>query len=126
MRSGMGQDDSQNGSQNRGTISYRSARFRKARSPKPIQDILERVLKRKGLDKKIAQYRFVAHWDEIVGEEIAKRARPDRIQGRCLVVRVQSSVWAQELGFLKGVFLSRLSKYLDSPGLVTDIRFQVG
>lgn len=107
-------------------VSYRRSRQRRQRSPKTIQFVLERVLKRRGLDKKVAQYRFVEHWEEIVGEEIAKRAKPDRIQGSCLIVRVQSSVWAQELGFLKQVFLSRLKRYLDSPGMINDIRFQVG
>lgn len=88
--------------------------------------VLARALRRNGLDKDIARYRFVLKWPEIVGLEIAKRATPECIRGNALVVRVSDSTWANELSFQKDVILNRLRKHLDSNIELDDVMFYVG
>lgn len=99
---------------------------RKMKAPMKADELLASALKGLGLDEKIARYRFVTHWREIVGPEIASRTRPECLRNGALVVRVTSSAWAQELSFQKGTILKRLAKFLDAKDLVEDINFYVG
>lgn len=96
------------------------------RRPVAVSQVLGPLLKRHGLDKKIARYEFVRRWPEIVGEEISKRTRPECFRGNTLVVRVCNSVWAQELSFYKQVILKRLRRHLTQGQVVDDLLFQVG
>lgn len=100
-------------------------RAQRGANPIPAEEVLKKALARLGLDREIARYRFVLHWKEIVGEEIAKRSKPECIKNRALVVRVADSAWAQELSFQKHVILTRLRRYLDQKEIVEDVIFYV-
>jgi predicted nucleic acid-binding Zn ribbon protein len=102
------------------------AQKKKRREPALVRGVLGATLEQYGLDKKIARYQFVLRWPEVVGPEIAKRARPEALRGSCLMVHVDSSAWVQELSFQKAVILARLKKILDDPDLIKDISFRVG
>ena len=94
--------------------------------PKEISQVLTDALRKYGLNKDIARYQFVLHWDSIVGDVIAKRSRPECIRNGCLVVRVTDSAWAQELTFQKEVILKRLKRFVDEDEVVSDVMFCVG
>lgn len=98
---------------------------RTTREPARAEAILRSALRRHGIDKQLARYRFVLHWKEIVGEEIAKRSRPECIRSNTLVVRVCDSTWAHELSFRKEVILSRLRRFLGEEEVVRDVHFYV-
>lgn len=93
--------------------------------PATVRSILGPTLKRYGLDRGLEKYEFVLRWKEIVGEEIAKRSRPEKVRGRTLLVRVQDSAWAQELTFQKSVLLSRLKRNLGDSCRIDDIYFLI-
>lgn len=88
-------------------------------------DILASVLSKYGLDRKVKEYQFVADWEQIVGSEIARRSRPEKLYKGTLFVKVMGSAWAQELSFHKATIIRRVAKYLNRPELVKDIRFLV-
>jgi len=64
-------------------------------------------------------------WPETVGGHIARNAHPAACRGGVLFVNVASSVWMQELSFLKEKILSELNARLGSAKL-KDIRFKIG
>lgn len=64
-------------------------------------------------------------WDRTVGAAIAENTRPAAFRGGHLVVNVSSSIWAQQLQFLKADLIAKVNRALGKP-LVTDIRFKVG
>lgn len=64
-------------------------------------------------------------WEEIVGEALAKRSRPDRYGRGTVWVAVTGSAWAQEMRMRKEIFLARLRERSDDPSLFLDIRFGV-
>lgn len=64
-------------------------------------------------------------WEEIVGEALAKRSRPDRYGRGVVWVAVTGSAWAQEMRMRKEIFLSRLRDRVDDPSLFLDMRFGV-
>lgn len=81
------------------------------RRPQAVKGVLGSVLRRYGLEQKLAQYQFVAQWPQIVGEEIARRSQPEYIANGQLIVRVCDSGWSQELSFQKHVIIKRLNRF---------------
>jgi predicted nucleic acid-binding Zn ribbon protein len=99
-------------------------KFRK--TPDSVKSILAAVLKKHGLETKLAKYDFVLHWAEIVGPEIAKRTKPLQIRNGVLTVAVQNSIWAQELTFNKKMIIKKLSERVgENSNTVKDIHFNV-
>ncbi|HEX4475650.1 MAG TPA: DciA family protein [Polyangiaceae bacterium] len=62
-------------------------------------------------------------WRRIVGERVAERTRPGKIQCGVLTVYVASSVWAQELSLLSSAMKDRLA---EAGFAVDEVRFRVG
>lgn len=71
------------------------------------------------------QLRIWDIWKEAVGPRIAERAQPETLRNSVLVVSVSSSVWMQELSFLKQKIIDRLQQKL-APGMIKDVRFKLG
>jgi Dna[CI] antecedent, DciA len=65
----------------------------------------------------------LADWRRAVGERLAQKTHPERINDGVLTVRVPSSTWAQELSLLSDVVLQRLSA---AGHPVQKLRFHVG
>jgi len=63
-----------------------------------------------GLERAIRAHHALHAWDAIVGDEIARVARPLRFEGGTLWVAVKSNTWAQELNFQKATLLERLNR----------------
>lgn len=101
------------------------AKRRRLARPVAVEKVLSSALRVHGLDKRIARYRFVQHWEDIVGAPIAEVAKPECFSRKRLIVRVASAAWMQELTFQKPVILRRLKRFLDDPSMVQDIWFRV-
>lgn len=99
--------------------------YRRPTMPLAVESILRSVLATRGLDKRLAAYQWVTHWEKIVGTGIARRTRPASLKKGVLTVEVTDSAWAQELQFRKQVIMARLAKFVNNNQLVTDVRFVV-
>ena len=104
---------------------YRLPKQRRRRKLSKVDGVLRSVFKKYGIEHKLHRYTFVQYWPEVVGEELAKRSRPQRIHGETLIVTVKNSAWAQEMSFLKKTILERLKKYLQRGVHISDVRFVV-
>jgi hypothetical protein len=62
-------------------------------------------------------------WYDAVGDRVARRTRPIRLERKVLTVRAATAVWAQELSFLAPTIVKRLAA-LGCP--VESLRFLVG
>ena len=62
------------------------------------------------------------HWASVVGDEIARRAEPDTLEGGVLTVRVTDPAWGQMVVKLQGRIVPALNRALGS-GLVRRINF---
>lgn len=93
--------------------------------PLAIAEILESILKRRGLGKKLKQYSLFEIWNELVGPLLAKQTRPKRMQGNTLIVTAKSASWVQELFFMKPFIIKKIEENIPGAG-ITDIRFIVG
>ena len=96
-----------------------------ARKIHKLDKVLRKALGKMGLTAKLEGYRIWPLWNEIVGEEIAKRAQPERLRNRILFIRVSNSVWMQELQTMKPLLLERIHKRVKKAP-IDDIRFRLG
>jgi len=82
------------------------------RKAAPVGQLIESLLRSRGMDAKVREYHTWKIWDEAVGPQIASQARPVRIRDGVLEVRVAQPVWMQQLQLLKPKILARLNDHL--------------
>ena len=90
-----------------------------------INKVLQKTLRKMDLDVKLEGYRIWLLWTDIVGEQIATRAQPERLRNRILFVKVSSSTWMQQLQTMKHLLLERIQKVIKQ-AVIEDIRFSLG
>ncbi len=95
------------------------------RAPGKVGDILKSSFGRLGVSKRLNEYTIMKVWDDVVGEEIAQRARPLRLIKGKLYVNVSSSPWMSELVHLKESMRGRINERLGH-NTVEDIVFRLG
>jgi hypothetical protein len=88
-------------------------------------NILSGLAKRLGLESRLFELRLQHQWREIVGDPIATHTCPDQIRFKKLYLTVRSSVWLQQLTFLKPTLITKLNEKAGTD-LITDITFRVG
>ena len=98
---------------------------RKSGTPEPIESILERVFTSLGLGMKVKQSQIWEVWDSVVGEAIARQARPQQVRNMILWISVSSSTWMQQLEFMKKEIVHRLNDHIGEV-VIKDIRFRIG
>jgi len=89
---------------------------------KKMGDILPSILRKMGIKKGIEQGKAIAFWEDIVGDDIARHARPFRAKKGILYVAVTSSVWANELQFMEPEIRKKINEYLKKD-VIYKIRF---
>ena len=87
--------------------------------------ILSGLAKRLGLESRLFELRLQHQWREIVGDPVAAHTWPDQIRFKKLHLIVRSSVWMQQLTFLKPALLAKLNEQAGTE-LVTEIALRVG
>lgn len=92
---------------------------------KHIGNILGGVLSAFRKDPDLELTGLFSLWDNVVGEAVAKNARPAGFKGKILLVHVGSSVWIQELQYYKKEMITKLNEALGKE-LVCDIKFKIG
>ena len=66
-----------------------------------------------------------AVWQEVVGEAIAANTKPATMKGKLLIVNVSSSIWVQELHFMKKDLVQKLNERVGAY-LVEEVKFKIG
>ncbi len=63
-------------------------------------------------------------WSSLVGPHLASKSEPFKIFGKRLIISVPSSVWANEIDFMKVTILERIQHDPEIGLAVEEIRFQ--
>lgn len=93
--------------------------------PQPIGEILSAAFKKRGMAVQIEQNAASKLWSKAVGPKIAAQTRPDILRAGTLFVRTTSSVWVQQLHFMKDDIRQKLNT-LAGKTIVRDIHFTIG
>lgn len=64
-------------------------------------------------------------WQEVVGPEAARHAKPVGLRGSVLLVHTETGLWAQELSAQREMFIHEINRRLGAAA-VSDIRFRQG
>ncbi len=91
-----------------------------------LGSILSSLLKNLGLEERVKVGRLFSSWEEIVGEQIARHAKPVEYSRGVLVVSVDSSAWLAELSqYMKPEILKKLREQ-SGDLVIKDIKFRMG
>ena len=91
----------------------------------PLKDVMASILKDTSLPFNPQDALLWEIWDDVVGDTIAKNARPTWIKDRRLRVEVTNPIWLQELEFVKENIRERLNGRLGREA-VERIEFRLG
>jgi len=91
----------------------------------PIGDILFSALKKRGMAAKLEENAFFKLWPQAVGAQIAAQTQPDGWHAGTLFVKTTSSVWVQQLHFMKEDIRRKMNE-LAGKTVVKEIHFTVG
>ena len=75
------------------------------------------------ITKKLREYNVLTSWETIVGEQIAKVAKPQRIDNRILLVAVASAPWRAELSMRRREIIEKINSAVGKK-VLQDIRFR--
>jgi len=78
----------------------------------PLKQILDRVLGRGPLARKLAAAEIWTIWEAAVGAKVAKHARPVRLENGVLLVDVDSPAWHHQLHLLERHLIQELNARL--------------
>jgi hypothetical protein len=93
--------------------------------PQPIGKALDQVMRSLGAPEASGVHLVFDRWSEVVGESLAARTRPLKIEGSHLVLAVDEPAIATHVRFLQAELLARLEELL-GPGRVTALDLRVG
>ncbi|MFL6205245.1 MAG: DUF721 domain-containing protein [Acidimicrobiales bacterium] len=92
---------------------------------RPVGESLDAVMRGLGAPEASGVHLVFDRWSEVVGEALAARTRPLRMDGGRLVLAVDEPAIATHVRFLQGELLARLEALL-GPGRVTALDLRVG
>jgi len=90
-----------------------------------IGEVLFSILKKRGMTSKLEENALVKLWPKAVGPQIASKTQPDCFRNGTLFVKTISSVWVQQLHFIKEEIRGKLNE-LAGKSAIKEIRFLVG
>ena len=90
-----------------------------------IGEVLFSILKKRGMTSKIEENALGKLWPKAVGPQIASKTKPDSLRNGTLFVKTVSSVWVQQLHFIKEEIRGKLNELYGKP-VIKEIRFLVG
>ncbi|MGH2786251.1 MAG: DciA family protein, partial [Actinomycetota bacterium] len=78
-----------------------------------------------GWEERMALGRLKTSWASIVGEQIAARSEPIRLEEGRLTIRVEGGAWAAELALLGSTLANSAAHFL-GPGRVREVAVVAG
>jgi predicted nucleic acid-binding Zn ribbon protein len=98
--------------------------MKKEKSIYRIGDFLENFLEKKGLLTRIKEEMAIQMWREIVGEEIFKNVKAEKVKNGILYVKCKNPSWKQEVNFKKEEIIKKLNKFLKKE-IIKDIKYLI-
>lgn len=70
------------------------------RDPQPISAGLEHIVGERGWSRSLSVAGVVGRWRDVVGDQVAQHCHPETFEDGALVVRADSTAWAQQVRLL--------------------------
>lgn len=82
-----------------------------------IGSLLGEILEKPGIGEQITRHQAWLVWDQVVGKQVARHARPLRLRQGVLEVQVDHPVWMQQLQMLKPLILEKITDKVPRAGI---------
>jgi hypothetical protein len=96
-----------------------------ARRIDKLSKTLARILKARGLEGRLHEYRIFGLWSRAVGPAIARHAQPRALRGKKLALIVDSPAWMQQLTLMKPELIEKLNRELGAE-TIGDLTMRLG
>jgi predicted nucleic acid-binding Zn ribbon protein len=97
---------------------------RKSGTPTSVGTVLNGIFARSGLAGSLSRYAILRAWPRIVGSQVARHAKAEKVAGATLYVAVDSAAWMNELAAIKNLLLDKLNAHIQREATpLADIRF---
>jgi hypothetical protein len=83
------------------------------------------MLKARGLQGQLSEYRIFGQWEQTVGAVIARHAQPQGVRGKKLFLSVDSPAWMQQLSLLKPEIIEKVNRSLGKEA-IKEIALKLG
>lgn len=93
--------------------------------PSPVGEALARLMRLLDIERKVSEYAVEPVWRRVLGEELARNARPLHLKGGVLTVEARSAAWMSELSLMRERLRESLNKELGSEK-IRQLRFRLG
>jgi hypothetical protein len=90
-----------------------------------LSSTIAKILRSRGLENRLSEYRIFGQWEGAVGEVIARHAHPVAIRGKKLTLVVDSPAWMQQLSLLKPEIVGKVNQSIGTDA-VRDIKLTLG
>ena len=88
----------------------------------PLKEALNSFFDQQDIKEKIEDNSIHSAWDEIVGENISKVTKIDKIKNNVLYIKTKNSAWRSELSFQKEDLKTKIFEKLPKM-IIREIRF---
>lgn len=78
-----------------------------------IREILGRILNQIDPQQKVPENLFKKNWSGLVGKDLARQCKPERIQGSVLYLKARNTAWRTELAGQHDQLLNLVKKNTD-------------
>jgi len=92
--------------------------------PQDITSLIWRFVSDSEMGLKLQKYSIFNHWEEIVGDGIGSRTKPEKISRDILYISVTTSTWANELSMMSAQLLGKINGYIGTDA-IKGLRFKV-
>jgi predicted nucleic acid-binding Zn ribbon protein len=96
-------------------------------SSKPMQDIsaiLDDYVSESELGKKLKKFSIFNHWEHIVGKEISRKTKPQKLFKKILYISVSDPGWANELSMMSEKLIEKINSYIGEE-IISQLRFKI-
>ena len=83
---------------------------------------ITKLLRNMGIEEKVKEYQAINEWSQIVGENVSKVTKAQRVVNGILFVKVKNSSWRNELIYMRQEILIKLDKTVGR-GIIKEVRF---
>ena len=89
---------------------------------KHLKKVIEEAVEGAGIKSALNQENAVILWGAVVGKTVSSVTKAERVESGTLIVRVETSVWRQELHMQKNEIIKKINKKIGTTA-IRDIRF---
>ena len=89
---------------------------------KHLKKVIAEAVEGAGIKSALNQENAVILWGALVGKTVSSVTKAERVESGTLIVRVETSVWRQELHMQKNEIIKKINKKIGTTA-IRDIRF---